>query len=142
MTFLSLFWSTGFSTLREHLKNMDRCQDSGSREVEDQGSRKVAEERRGQVQEDRGGERGGGVHGVWATGFAPTSWRCGGVGGEGGGASSKLEKVSRSSLPTHDITRRVPESGCGEQSTCRRREVCAVVEVDGRRWSVKTQAAA
>ena len=91
--------------------------------------------------ESGGGERGGGVHGVWATGFAPTSWQCG-VGGEGGGASSKLEKVGRSSLPTHDTTRCVPESGCGEQRTRKRREVCAVVEVDGRRWSVKTQAAA
>ena len=101
----------------------------------------MAEERRGRVQGYRVGECGGGVHGVWATGFAPTSWRCG-VGGEDGGAPSKLEKVGRSSLPTHDITRRVPESGSGEQSTCRRREVCAVVEVDGRRRRVKTQAAA
>ena len=82
------------------------------------------------VSESGGGECGGGVRGVWATGFAPTSWRCG-VGEEGGGASSKLEKVGRSSLPTHDITRRVPESGGAEQSTRRRREVCAVVQVEG-----------
>ena len=112
------------------MKNMDRCQCSSSREGEDQGSSELAEKRRGRVQKDHVGECGGGVHGVWATGFAPTCWQCG-VGGEGGGAPSKLENVSRSSLPTHDITRRVPESGGAEQSTRRRREVCAVVQVEG-----------
>ena len=45
--------------------------------------------------------------------MTPSSWWSGG-GGEGGGAPSKLEKVGTSSLPTHDITRRLPDSGGGE----------------------------
>ena len=43
------------TSCREHPKNMDSCQCSGSKEGEDQGSKEVAEERsRVQVLEDRG----------------------------------------------------------------------------------------
>ena len=58
-----------------------------------------------------GGEGGGG--GFSIRGLTPSSWRRGG-GGEGGKAPSKLEKVGISSLPTHDTTRRLPDSGGGE----------------------------
>ena len=39
--------------------------------------------------------------------------------GEGeGGAPSRFEKVGTSSLPTHEITRRLPEEGDGEGRMC------------------------
>ena len=68
--------------------------------------------------EGGGGEKGGGVGGV-DTGVL--SWR-GRGGGEERGAPSKLEKVGTSDLPTHDMTRRLPEAGGGEGRRWRGRE--------------------
>ena len=53
--------------------------------------------------------------------MTPSRWQSGG-GGEGGGAPSKLEKEGKFSLPTHDITRRLPDSGGGEGRRRRGRE--------------------